>query len=288
MDERQTDKAFEDTETIFYLSDSLKEEPRLFPHIFRIASWNLGLQVVWEGLAEDRWSDAQLAALQKDLANADFLQGLGLALRGERASLNATVAQMQAHPALPANSGEGMSLKRSLPNGIFEHMQLDANQYYEKYLFTIVDPSAHRLRKDVIEAGDAYIEGFLQHRFFGLRLVNFYHGLTAIMAPATSVISLQTARTQATTDEALVACTLQRYRTANGRFPDALGQLVPTYLPAIPLDVLHGEEPRYHLNPDGTYLLYLKGWDGNDNGGKLIMKPGTQDIDFKKKRLDLV
>jgi len=102
------------------------------------------------------------------------------------------------------------------------------------------------------------------------------------MMPNVGVVSDHVGYTQSMTDQALVACALERYRLANGRFPDSLDPLVPAYLHAIPLDVVHGEQPRYRLNVDGTYLLYLKGWDGNDNGGRIIEKPDSHEIDYRK------
>jgi len=79
---RQTDKTLNDTETLFHLADSLKDEPALIPLIGRIAIWRIGLQVTWEGLQSRRWTDAQLATLQADLGRADFLKDLQLALHG--------------------------------------------------------------------------------------------------------------------------------------------------------------------------------------------------------------
>ena len=87
---------------------------------------------------------------------------------------------------------------------------------------------------------------------------------------------------QSMTDQAVIACALERFRLANGRFPDALEKLVPDYLKAVPLDVVNGEQPHYRLNKNGKYLLYSDGWTGKDNGGKLIMKPDNTGIDNLK------
>ncbi len=70
----------------------------MVPQLTRIVIWSIGLHTVWEGLAARQWTDGQLAALQADLASADFLRDLQLALRGEKASINMMVAQMEAHP----------------------------------------------------------------------------------------------------------------------------------------------------------------------------------------------
>ena len=102
------------------------------------------------------------------------------------------------------------------------------------------------------------------------------------MMPALTGITSKVAFEQDTTGQAVIACGLERYRLANGSFPDALEKLVPAYLKAVPLDVVNGEAPHYRLNADGTYLLYSDGWDGKDDGGKLVLKPDKSGVDIMK------
>src|ERR1700677_537805 len=118
----QADKALEDVRTIFRLADSVKDEPLMISQLVRETMWLRGVQVVWEGLGSEHWTDTQLRVLQADLANADFLKDLQLAFQGERASMNATLAEMATHPERPAltddESGQ-RALKHITPNGIF-------------------------------------------------------------------------------------------------------------------------------------------------------------------------
>ena len=79
----QTDQALADIKLILRLVDSVRTEPILISHLVRIAMVNIALQPVWEGLAEHRWSDAQLAELDQELAGLDFLSDYKLAMRGE-------------------------------------------------------------------------------------------------------------------------------------------------------------------------------------------------------------
>lgn len=283
LDAGQTDQALEDVETIFRLSDSLKNEPVLVSQLVRITILQHGLQAAWEGLAAHRWTDAQLAILEAHFVNGTLLEGLDRAFHGERASLNISVAQMSGHTSgLAQEDDANQSLKRTLPNGIFRQMQLKTNLYCEQYLFKVVDVPGRRFRLDVIAAGNDYLRQMHGRSFLGLPIFNPYNILTAIAMPAMEAVPQKFAYIQSSTDEALVACALERYRLANGRFPGSLAQLVPKYLNAIPPDVVRGEQPIYRLNSDGTYLLYEKGWDGNDNDGKVIEKLDGKGIDVKK------
>lgn len=65
----------------------------------------------------------------------------------------------------------------------------------------------------------------------------------------------------------VTAIALQRYKLRHGNYPTDLATLVPDFLPALPLDPVDGKALRYKPNPDGTFLLYSVGEDGEDNGG---------------------
>lgn len=270
LDGGQTDWALRDVETVFRLENSMKDEPLFISQLVRIVMLAQVQQVIWEGLEAHRWTDAHLALLQTNLRDDNLLNGLQLALREGRASLNTS-----------AEKGS-VIFKKNIPNGIFRRMQLNVNLFHDQYSSEVVDVPARRIRKDAATAADARLDQMRYCHFLGMPLFNPYNLLTVIASLRIVSVTEKFAYEQSMTDLALVACALERHRLANGRFPDTLAQLVPKYFDAIPLDALHGEQPKYHLNPDGTYLLYLKGWDGNDNGGKVILRPDGKGIDYKK------
>src|SRR5439155_6626162 len=67
-------------------SDSLKDEPFLISYLVRIACLNIGVQAIWEGLAEHRWTDAQLQAIEARLQQYDFVADVKHPLDCERAA----------------------------------------------------------------------------------------------------------------------------------------------------------------------------------------------------------
>jgi hypothetical protein len=66
---------------------------------------------------------------------------------------------------------------------------------------------------------------------------------------------------------ALAMIATERYRLTNMRWPRGLEELVPTYLPNVPLDPFSGKELRYHRLNDGV-VIYSVGPDGEANGGR--------------------
>lgn len=58
---------------------------------------------------------------------------------------------------------------------------------------------------------------------------------------------------------------LERYKLAQGHYPDTLNQLVPTYLPELPADPFNPGHPLNYLLRDDTPYIYSVGSNGIDN-----------------------
>ncbi len=65
-----------------------------------------------------------------------------------------------------------------------------------------------------------------------------------------------------------VALALEAYRLENGTYPEALAELVPDYIPEVPLDYFITQPLTYRKTETG-YLLYSFGPDMDDDGGKI-------------------
>ena len=91
----QSDKALADVKLSLRLADSIRTEPYLISHLVRIAILQITLQPVYEGLAEHKWSDAQLAELDSELAKLDFLGGLQT-VHARRSAFQASVIDYRA------------------------------------------------------------------------------------------------------------------------------------------------------------------------------------------------
>jgi hypothetical protein len=78
---------------------------------------------------------------------------------------------------------------------------------------------------------------------------------------------------------------VERWRLAKGALPDALGDLVPAHLDAIPTDPFDGKPFRYKRLAKG-YVVYSVGENETDDGGvePTPGAPGTGDICFTVER----
>ena len=72
---------------------------------------------------------------------------------------------------------------------------------------------------------------------------------------------------QASIQLAITALAIERYRLERGRLPDALKELAPQFIEAIPTDPFDGAPLRYRRLARG-YKVYSVGLDGHDDGGR--------------------
>ncbi|HUU95218.1 MAG TPA: hypothetical protein VM487_05730 [Phycisphaerae bacterium] len=61
---------------------------------------------------------------------------------------------------------------------------------------------------------------------------------------------------------------LNCYKAERGRFPAALDELVPQFIAALPTDPYCAESFGYRLDAASGYILYARGLDGDDDGGR--------------------
>ncbi len=68
---------------------------------------------------------------------------------------------------------------------------------------------------------------------------------------------------------------VERFRLAQGHYPDSLTDLAPQYLNPIPHDVIGGEPLHYHRTAGSQFILYSIGWNNHDDGGVVVATTGT-------------
>jgi len=100
---------------------------------------------------------------------------------------------------------------------------------------------------------------------------NFTHFPPYTFIAATSIPNFQKAtrvlaRNQSLADQARIACALERYHLARGKYPDTLEALTPQLLEEVPHDIIGGQPLKYHQT-EGHYVLYSVGWNEIDDGG---------------------
>ena len=265
----QAEKALEDIALMLRLTASIRTEPILISHLVRIAMLQSVLQTVWEGLGDHRWSDAQLALLETELGKLDFLADYQFAMRAERAldvgfldyqrgarEFDGSFLEGGADPRLEFQN----LLARFVPGGWFEHNKVASCRMHFELLVPIVNLAA-RVISPAAEARAVTVSQEIR--------VTPYNWSVVLLLPGLTRCSGNFAHAQTAADMARMACALERYRLAQGNFPESLTALAPQWLEKIPHDVLSGQPLKYRRTDDVRFVLYSVGWNQTDDGGKL-------------------
>lgn len=276
----QPDQALADFKLMFRLNAPLQIEPFLISHLVNIAMFNLELQSIWEGLADRKWNDRQLVALDAELARFDFLADYQVAIRGERACEADYIDYSRRHPGQIRNFMElvnanqandetpadyfALRLIQITPSGWFEQNKLALCRFMTDNYLPLVNLE-HRTYSaaNAEKAGEAFSQ-YVSHRMP-------YNWLSRKIMPALANAPAKFVQTQATADLARVAIALERHRLALGEFPATLAALEPQFIAKLPHDVMNGQPLKYRRTADGSFILYSVGWNETDDGGEVAL-----------------
>jgi hypothetical protein len=288
LQNRQPDKALDDMLLALQLTDKIRTEPFLISHLVRIAMLQITFQPVWEGLAEHRWSDAQLVALDAELAKLDFLPDYKLSMRGEMGMQGGEVTRLRRHPEQLQSIGgnyddEGNGSNPNLPAGLLGHL-IPTGWFYQnqfrcarmmvEYYIPVADVSQGTFSPDLARHVYAVVSA-------ETKSATPYNLLERLMLPALGASAKKFAYAQASVDLARTAIALERYRLAHAEFPESLDALAPQFIAQVPHDVIGGGPLKYRRTTDGQFVLYSVGWNETDDGGVVALtkgKPPAPDI----------
>jgi hypothetical protein len=281
----QSDLALADIKLLLRLTDSIRTEPVLISHLVRIAMVNLALQPVWEGLAEHRWSDGQLAELDRELAGLDFLSDYKLAMRGEMVLCQVGVFDyLRHHPEQLSNlSGDGNTappamehnISTLIPSGWFYQNQLHCARAMVEFYLPAADVNQGIFSPTAIQQADTAIAAECKRP-------NPYNILERLLLPALGNAAKKFAQGQNSVNMVRAAIALERYRLAHGEYPESLDALLPQFIARLPHDIINGQPLHYRRTSDpssqssdatsGQFVLYSVGWNETDDNGEVGLK----------------
>jgi hypothetical protein len=265
--------AYEDFRDGLRLAMALREEPSLICGLVRIANSVLLLNAVWDGLAQHRWAEPELRRIESDLGALDWLRDLQFAMGSERAFSNDLINLVITNPRLAAmivqsgspsmNPDAIVSMLRVYPTGWHYRSMLRMNRYFDEMLAQ-VEPDRRRWFGDRPTPSSPQNLTTLPSKIHYL----FFSLATPVFETAES----RWIHTATVTDQARLACALERYRLARGNYPGNLAELAPEFIPEVPLEIVNGEPYHYRRTDDGSFILYSVGTDLHDDGGVIDPK----------------
>jgi hypothetical protein len=278
----RSEQAFDDVKLSLRLAEAVRTEPFIITHLVRVAILQITLQPIWEGLAEHRWSDAQLAALDAELAKLDFLADYEFTVRSEPAfhirlidyleqkrsryqEFVSLFSNNNPHDAEVLNNFPATAIFYLAPKGWFDQNKINMVQRRQKWDAPIVDDPQQTVSPKLVLAGEAAQSKMTYSPFnFSARLESFLDNYAQKVAREQTAVNL-----------ARVAIALERFRLAHGEFPESLDVLAPQFIAQVPHDVIGGQPLKYRRTDDGQFILYSIGWNETDDGGVVVFNRGT-------------
>jgi hypothetical protein len=257
-------QALEDINVMFRVDDALKEEPMIISQLVRFAGTAILLQPVGQGLAEQRWSEDQLRILQERLQKTDLIASTVRAFYGER--------DIYFNPSFNPGFYPSFNQGYMLPRGWNYLEQIDGNRTFQESMLARIDLAAREINPSVNHSIDLAFQKSHPGPVFDTVLQNLtallHHKVMAtMMAPALFRVPQNLAFAQSEVDMAMVVCALERYRLAQGQYPDNLNALVPRFVAVLPHDIINGQPLKYRRTANGRFILYSVGWNEKDDGG---------------------
>jgi hypothetical protein len=281
----QPDKALDELTLVHDLCRICEGRPSGKPMTLVAAMIDVAIQGIYAGAVADGlrlhlWRDADLQALQTQLADVHLLPLVGAAFQSQQASMPHNF-EMRSQKQI----AEQLKIAWKNSKGIDEELAALKVRYgprgwLDQNLITFT-----RIQQRCVQSFDLNREVISPLRIktvmFDLGTMkgaswygaNPYTFLVAMIVPNYIRAFENMARNQTEVDLACVACALERYHLAHHEYPETLNALIPQFADHLPHDIINGQPLHYHRTEDSQFKLYSVGWNEKDDGGT----PGDND-----------
>ena len=249
--------ALESLDALYAIARTVEHESTLVGQLVQMAVSGVAFSETEQLLNDVALSDEQLARIDQRLAAIDLQAGLNTGLIGERAMGFQAFHHLESIPEIPSGlRGLGGPGELGRPADC---------EWYLKLMGAMVDASQEPMpaSRQKVKA----VENELRQRAGSKNVLErMQYMVTLMILPAVSSAFEASARATAAEDTLRVAVAAERYRLKTGEFPKQIADLVPAYLPAVPIDPYDGLPLRMKTTAEEV-LVYSVGKDGKDNGG---------------------
>jgi hypothetical protein len=299
-----TTSAVKNVRVMLALVKGTYDERTAISQLVRIAITQIASAADWELLQSTNLTDEQLATLQSDWTELEFVQAAEHVLPVEREGGETTLAKWrssnselqryfdltkQAHENLGFSDEEDSTWnKTKTKTRIFLWRywwsysdELRCLKGYEVLLNTMRLIDVNGSFQNALLAQNAALD-HLSISKLNNSVDSLFSGKTDFHSMMSeSIVTLggvikKVMRVEAAKQVTLTAIALKRYQLKYGKYPADLNSLVPEFVPKVPLDPVDGQPLRYRLNADGTFLLYSVGDNGRDDGGNPALEKGVE------------
>lgn len=281
-------RAYDNVVAIFGIARHAEEHPLLINGLVMLSIQQLGYLSIQDILTDhpELWSNAQLQDLAHTLGTQDyspedwfngerlwFYDYLQRAYTddgqggGHITSHGLDAAQMYDHNGLlnaPPSAARTATIAAGLPiAAALIGPRDEMRQLYD----SLMDQTLIELRQPLWQPNDAETVEAKVDRLNTRTRDGIRYSPIMVFFPSVTGVRRSLQAQEGYRDGVLVGIALELYRRAAEDYPQALNDLVPTYLPRVPTDRLTGDPVRYILTETGP-VVYSIGVDGDDDGGR--------------------
>lgn len=253
-------------ETILGMARTLDTEPVLISKLVRIALVGESTGICERRLNASAVTTDELDALNRLFASVNMTNQIANALIGERAMYARYFRMSWADIKKFSDAEDNNPLNGPLPasnsqpfifklTGIFERDL----RFYLRAMNTNI-ALAEKFPKNITVISNTEAQMVQTGK-------RNYYIFSMMLLPALGNATLKEAVGLAQVRMAQTALAVERFRLLNHRLPETLSELVPQFVPLIPIDPCDGQPLRFKLLEKG-YSIYSVGKDGEDNGGR--------------------
>jgi len=267
--EKEPDTALANLQLTLHLGECLATEPTLISQLVRVSIHEMALQVIWEGLVDNRWQVEHLIAIEKKLASIQMLAAFDDAMTWERNAANFFFADLlkkdknvwkQLDPLTDEPPQDGLDFTGLVPNGFLFYNLVNLNRMHLNFSHEFIDAKAGRIYPKVADKFDEAVNNIKKKPFYIL---------SAILLPSLDKLAQRAGVSQTSVDLALLAVRLEQHLVKHKSYPKTLATLPGKQ----PKDPYSGKAYRYRLEGQ-RYTLHGLGWNAKDDGGKVETRRG--------------
>ncbi len=250
--------------------------------MINVAIVGLATETIAEGFRLNAWRDEDLAALEKQLQEADLLPPVDLALQMARISGNRFCDQCTGRmdvlwlKCVSRGGSENYGLVEKLTRLAFRITPSGWLYQNQRIYNETMNPGLSKIYDETDNQVHPAIYGQFEKKFDALARASWPYqkyakNMLSLVGIPNYSRAVQTAtRNQTRANLALIACALERYHHAHGEYPETLDALAPQFVDKIPRDIIGGAPLKYRRTDGGKFLLYSIGWNEKDDGGKVV------------------
>jgi len=296
--------AVENIRTTLAIIQAMRHQRFEITELVRMAMAHIAMAANWELLQVTNLTDQQLADLQADWENLDFIEGGENALAMERADGLITTAKWRGSDAelehslvIDPKTREALGFE---PETIWDKITIKPRIFLWRYWWSYPDELRQLKGYQVLidATRSAQTNGSFQEvledqprkldelgifklgdEFESIGDPNFHSMLSQSVFTLSAVVR-RVMTVEVAKRTVITAIALKRYQLKHGGYPPDLSSLVPEFLPAVPLDPVDGQPLRYRPQANGTFLLYSVGPNGKDDGGNPSLEKGVEGSNF--------